>query len=44
MVERAERIGGKFQIESTPGTGTTVTVTLPRRMLELRPASETRAG
>ena len=44
MVERAERIGGRLTLESTPGRGTTVTVTVPRRIMEVRPASEATAG
>jgi two-component system, NarL family, sensor kinase len=31
MVERAELVGGRLQIRSRPGAGTTVTVTVPRR-------------
>jgi signal transduction histidine kinase len=38
MVERAERIGGKLKIASTPGSGTTVSITVPRRHLEVRTA------
>ncbi len=30
MQERAEAIGGGFEIESRPGSGTTVRVTVPR--------------
>jgi signal transduction histidine kinase len=45
MLERAERIGGKLSIESEPGKGTTVNVTVPKRMLELRPAAaDSKAG
>jgi signal transduction histidine kinase len=41
MVERAERIGGQFNIDSKPGRGTTVTVSVPRRFLQVQePASE----
>ena len=29
MRERTESLGGQFQIESAPGAGTSVTVTLP---------------
>jgi signal transduction histidine kinase len=36
MFERAERIGGQVEIDSTPGKGTTVTITVPRRHLEVR--------
>jgi signal transduction histidine kinase len=36
MLERAERIGGKVEIDSTPGRGTTVTITVPLRHLEVR--------
>lgn len=36
MVERAERIGGKLKLESTPGHGTTVSISVPRRHLEVR--------
>ncbi|MEA2682946.1 MAG: hypothetical protein QOK05_1274 [Chloroflexota bacterium] len=36
MVERAERIGGKLKLDSTPGRGTTVSITVPRRHLEVR--------
>ncbi|HEV1998364.1 MAG TPA: GAF domain-containing protein, partial [Candidatus Dormibacteraeota bacterium] len=36
MVERAERIGGKLQLESTVGRGTTVSISVPRRHLEVR--------
>jgi signal transduction histidine kinase len=36
MVERAERVGGHVEIDSKPGRGTTVTITVPRRHLELR--------
>lgn len=32
MMERAELLGGTFQIKSCPGQGTTVRVTLPRRL------------
>ena len=32
MMERAELLGGSFQIESSPGQGTTVRVALPRRL------------
>jgi signal transduction histidine kinase/ligand-binding sensor domain-containing protein len=32
MRERAERIGGSFSIESSPGVGSTVTMTLPARL------------
>jgi signal transduction histidine kinase len=39
MVERAERVGGHLEIESKPGRGTTVTITVPRRHLEVRGAS-----
>lgn len=31
MVERAELVGGRVQVRSRPGAGTTVTVTVPRR-------------
>ena len=31
MRERSGAIGGKFSIESKPGNGTRVSVTLPRR-------------
>lgn len=31
MRERAERIGGAFSLASTPGSGTTVTLIVPRR-------------
>lgn len=40
MRERAERIGGAFSIESAPGSGTTVKVTLPARLAFV----QTRAG
>ncbi|HEY8739858.1 MAG TPA: GAF domain-containing protein [Candidatus Dormibacteraeota bacterium] len=36
MVERAERIGGKLKLDSAPGRGTTVSITVPRRHLEVR--------
>ena len=36
MFERAERVGGQVEIDSTLGKGTTVTITVPRRHLELR--------
>jgi signal transduction histidine kinase len=36
MFERAERIGGQVKIDSTLGRGTTVTITVPRRHLEVR--------
>ena len=36
MRERAESIGGSFQIHSTPGQGTHITVIWPRRRLEVR--------
>jgi signal transduction histidine kinase len=39
MVERAERVGGHVQIDSKPGRGTTVTITVPRRHLEVRDTS-----
>ena len=29
LVERAEAIGGQLEIESKPGSGTTITVTVP---------------
>ncbi len=35
MYERAERVGGRIQIDSAPGKGTTVTITVPRRHLEV---------
>ena len=36
MLERAERIGGKLHLESAPGRGTTVSISVPRRHLEVR--------
>ncbi|GAC1582780.1 MAG: hypothetical protein NVS3B24_21070 [Candidatus Dormibacteria bacterium] len=36
MVERAERIGGKLRLDSAPGRGTTVSISVPRRHLEVR--------
>jgi signal transduction histidine kinase len=36
MVERAERIGGKLKLDSRPGHGTTVSISVPRRHLEVR--------
>ena len=39
MVERAERVGGHVEIDSKPGRGTTVTITVPRRHLEVRDTS-----
>ena len=39
MVERAERVGGHVEIESKVGRGTTVTITVPRRHLEVRDTS-----
>ncbi|MDQ6746510.1 MAG: GAF domain-containing protein [Candidatus Dormibacteraeota bacterium] len=36
MVERAERIGGKLKLESAPGNGTTISISVPRRHLEVR--------
>ncbi|MCB0060628.1 MAG: response regulator, partial [Caldilineaceae bacterium] len=41
MRERAEGVGGKVEIRSTPGHGTQVLVTMPRR-LELQPQEELR--
>jgi len=38
MVERAERIGGKLQLDSAEGRGTTVSISVPRRHLEVRTA------
>ncbi len=35
MYERAERVGGRIEIDSSPGNGTTVTLTVPRRHLEV---------
>ena len=32
MRERAERIGGKWTIASTPGSGTVITVVIPGRL------------
>jgi len=32
MRERAERIGGSFSIDSHPGMGSAVTITLPARL------------
>jgi len=32
MRERAESVGGLFQLESTPGTGTRVTIEVPARI------------
>jgi signal transduction histidine kinase len=40
MTERAERIGGTLKIESAEGKGTTVTISAPRRQLEVRSLSE----
>jgi signal transduction histidine kinase len=44
MRERVELLGGTLWIESTPGQGTTVAVTLPVARLELNgaPAPELR--
>jgi signal transduction histidine kinase len=39
MFERAERIGGQVKIDSTVGRGTTVTISVPRRHLEVRKAT-----
>jgi signal transduction histidine kinase len=36
MVERAERIGGKLRLDSAAGRGTTVSISVPRRHLEVR--------
>jgi signal transduction histidine kinase len=36
MVERAERIGGKLRLESAEGEGTTVSISVPRRHLEVK--------
>jgi signal transduction histidine kinase len=44
MVERAQRIGGQFNIDSRPGRGTTVTITVPRRHLQVEPASASEAS
>jgi signal transduction histidine kinase len=33
MRERAEVLGGSFAVESSPGQGTQITVTLPRLVL-----------
>jgi signal transduction histidine kinase len=38
MFERAERIGGQVEIDSSPGRGTTVTIRVPLRHLEVRQA------
>ncbi|MGB2939920.1 MAG: GAF domain-containing protein [Candidatus Dormiibacterota bacterium] len=40
MTERAERVGGTFRIESAAGQGTTVTIVVPRRQLEVRSLSQ----
>ena len=40
MTERAERVGGKLRIDSAIGTGTTVTISVPRRQLEVRSLSQ----
>jgi len=37
MRERAERINGSLRIESTPGTGTTVTMVIPLEEDVVRP-------
>jgi len=37
MQERAEVLGGSFTVESSPGHGTTITVTLPRLVDEEKP-------
>ncbi|MFN2464468.1 MAG: GAF domain-containing protein [Candidatus Dormibacteria bacterium] len=38
MVERAERIDAKLRLESSVGSGTTVSISVPRRHLEVRTA------
>jgi signal transduction histidine kinase len=35
MVERAERIGGDFKLDSAPGRGTSVSISVPRRFLHV---------
>jgi signal transduction histidine kinase len=30
MKERADQVGGRFEVEASPGTGTTIEVTIPR--------------
>ncbi len=44
MQERAERIGGKFSLESRPGAGTVICVRLPRRMRSEAAAASWRAS
>ncbi|MHB8509692.1 MAG: sensor histidine kinase, partial [Candidatus Dormibacteria bacterium] len=39
MLERAERIGGSLILESEVGRGTTVTVTVPSRYLQVQPST-----
>jgi signal transduction histidine kinase len=36
MVERAERVGGQVKLDSVVGRGTTVTISVPRRHLEVK--------
>jgi signal transduction histidine kinase len=44
MRERAESLGGEFQVESRPGEGTTVRVRVPSPALATLPATESRRG
>jgi signal transduction histidine kinase len=42
--DSVERMGGSLRVESAPGAGTTLTVTLPTGPAPIRPASARRAS
>lgn len=40
MRERVERLGGKFTLQSSPGTGTQITIAVPRKTADAVPIAE----